>query len=412
MTTKIISRSVRLKSGRRRHSKSALIEDGFGAYLKDLGYSAFTVKRYQQRVAFVAHWLQSHRATRRFSSITRRCIPTLLKECLPSRGKHTLFQYRKALFRWLRYQGRFIAPDRRRQWQPWLTDYLNFLQFHRGVGISTLEHSAVDVKAYLGWQFGRGAAEWSAVTPEEIRIFAQHRVRGVKPIYAKARLGRLRRFLLFVHMRGACSAQLAAAVPKIAIRPEACRPEILSPEQGRALLATFSLTPEGRRDHAMTLCMLDLGMRGVEVISLRMQDVDWEERRLSVPPTKTGRGRELPLPNHVFVALQRYVKNGRPSGSRFDYLFLRHPRRCGHPLTRQVLKYAMERAYRRSGLPEAWHGTHRLRHTFATRLHLSGVGIKPVADLLGHRRCESTLVYTRIQCEELRSLAQPWPLSR
>src|SRR5208283_1119791 len=109
------------------------------------------------------------------------------------------------------------------------------------------------------------------------------RVRGVKPIYAKARLGRLRRFLTFVHMRGACSAQLMAAVPKIATRPEARRPEILSSTQCRELLRSFSrTTPEGRRDYAMTLCLLELGLRGAEVISLRMQDVDWRERRLSV----------------------------------------------------------------------------------------------------------------------------------
>lgn len=411
MANNIIARRGRPRSGsaRSRHRESAHIDGGFGAYLQNLGYSTFTVKRYQERVAFVADWLRFHRPWQRLSTVTRRHVPGLLKRCLSGRAKHTLFQYRKALFRWLRYQGRFVPPARQTQWRPWLDDYQRFLQFHRGVGPSTIEHSAADVAAFLRWQFGRGPVEWTTVTPEDIRTFAQRHVRGVKPIYGKERLGRLRRFLRFMHMRGACSAQLATAVPKIAIRPEARRPEILSPGQCQALLASFSPTPEGRRDYAMALCMLDLGLRGAEVINLRMQDVGWKAHRLSVPATKTGRGRELPVPKHLLAALRRYVKNGRPSGNRFDFVFLRHPRRCGHPLTRQILKYTMERAYRRCGFPESWFGTHRLRHTFATRLHHSGAGIKPIADLLGHRRFDTTLVYTRIECKELRSLAQPWP---
>ena len=412
MAAKIIPQSGTPKSRRISSAKSTVIDDGFVAYLKDLGYSTFTVRRYSRRVAFIDAWLRSHRRWRRLSNITRRCVPTLLRECLVGRAKQTHFQYRKALFRWVRYQGRFIPPARRTQWRSWLEDYLNFLQIHRGVGTSTIEQSAADVEAFLRWRFGRGAVEWSAVRPEEIRIFAQRRVCGVKPIYAKGRLSRLRLFLRFAHMRGACSAQLAAAVPKIAIRPETRRPEVLSPAQCRALLASFPPTPEGKRDRAMTLCMLDLGLRGAEVISLQMQDVDWKKRRLSVPATKTGRGRELPLPDHVLLALQKYVKDGRPSESRFDYLFLRHPRRRGHPLTRQVLQYTMVRAYRRNGFSESWYGTHRLRHTFATRLHRSGASIKPIADLLGHRRCDTTLIYTRIQCEDLRSLVEPWPARR
>jgi integrase/recombinase XerD len=402
-----------LPSPRGRSGERVLINNRFGAYLRDLGYAAFTINKYQRRLALFADWLRFHRRRRRLNNLNRRLIPGLLNECLSNRSIYTLFQYRQALFHWLRCQGRFNTPMRRAQWAPWLDNYLDFLQSHRGVGPSTIEHSAADVEAFLRWQFGRGAVIWSSVTSEDIRAFAQRRVRGVKPIYAKARLGCLRRFLSFVHMRGACPAQLTAAVPKIAIRLEERRPEILSSAQCHQLLTSFSLTaPEGRRDYAMTLLMVELGLRGAEVINLRMQGVDWKERRLSVPATKTGRGRELPISGHVFAALQKYIRSGRPKGSRFDFLFLRHPRRCGQPLTRHILKQTVERAYRRCGFPKSWFGTHRLRHTFATRLHRSGAGTKPIADLLGHRRFDSTTVYTRIECEELRPLACPWPVRK
>jgi site-specific recombinase XerD len=54
-------------------------------------------------------------------------------------------------------------------------------------------------------------------------------------------------------------------------------------------------------------------------------------------------------------------------------------------------------------------GDPRLRHTFASRLHQRGVDMKPIADLLGHRRLDSTNLYTQVNLEALRQLARPWP---
>jgi site-specific recombinase XerD len=96
----------------------------------------------------------------------------------------------------------------------------------------------------------------------------------------------------------------------------------------------------------------------------------------------------------VLAALRNYFKNGRPKDKGFDHLFLRHPNRCGHPLSSGALKQMVQRAYRRCRFPKSWSGTHRLRHTFATRLHRSGADLKPIADLLGHRKLDSTTIYT------------------
>jgi integrase/recombinase XerD len=160
----------------------------------------------------------------------------------------------------------------------------------------------------------------------------------------------------------------------------------------------------------MTLCMLDLGLRGSEVIKLHLSDIDWQGHWLHVQATKTGRGRQLPIPNRVFAALRDYVENARPTVSSSDHLFVRHPRRVGHPLSRCALKARISTAYRRCGFPKSWSGTHRLRHTFASRLHKRGAEMKSLADLLGHRRLNSTNDYTQIDPKAMRSLAQPWPV--
>ena len=221
---------------------------------------------------------------------------------------------------------------------------------------------------------------------------------------------RVRRFLRFVHLKGACGPKLAAAMPKVAVGGGPLRPEVLTEQQRRKLLAAFGrTTPEGKRNYAMTLCMLDLGLRGGEVIGLRLQDIDWPARWLHVRVTKTGRGRQLPLPAHILDALRDYIKSGRPQNVPDDHVFLRHPRRRGYPLSRSALKGIVCLAYGQCGFPPAWSGTHRLRHTFASRLHQRGVDMKPIADLLGHRQLDSTNLYTQVNIEALRRLALPWP---
>jgi site-specific recombinase XerD len=52
---------------------------------------------------------------------------------------------------------------------------------------------------------------------------------------------------------------------------------------------------------------------------------------------------------------------------------------------------------------------HLLRHTFATRLHRRGAGLKAIADLLGHSSLNTSARYALVNLNELRQSAQPWP---
>ena len=158
----------------------------------------------------------------------------------------------------------------------------------------------------------------------------------------------------------------------------------------------------------MTLCMLDLGLRSAEVACLRLEDLDLNHNRLTVPPIKGGAGRELPLPRRLADAIQKYIAHRPPSSS--DQLFLRMSSLVGQPVSALTVQSAMSRAYRRAGLPRTWHGSHRLRHTFASRLFASGASLKEIADVLGHRRLDSANRYTGVDLISLRKVALPWPI--
>ena len=107
-------------------------------------------------------------------------------------------------------------------------------------------------------------------------------------------------------------------------------------------------------------------------------------------------------------ALANYLHRGRPSVAQ-KQIFLRHHFHCRTPLGTRQIRYAIQKAYARAGLPVT--RIHLLRHSFATNLHQQGVSVKALADLLGHKSLESTTLYTRVNLRQLRLVAMAWPRS-
>ena len=151
-----------------------------------------------------------------------------------------------------------------------------------------------------------------------------------------------------------------------------------------------------------------LGLRAQEVASLRLEDIDWRLGAVHVPPTKTRRGRDLPLSASVGASVAAYLRAGRPS-SASRRLFLRIGLAEGEPVDASTVRVGVRAAYRLAGLPIHYTGTHRLRHTAATRLVRAGASVKEVADILGHLSLDSTAVYAKVDLPRLRAVALPWP---
>ncbi len=78
-------------------------------------------------------------------------------------------------------------------------------------------------------------------------------------------------------------------------------------------------------------------------------------------------------------------------------------------MTRELVRWVMRRAYAVVPGCEQWTGTHVLRHTAASRLQNAGANLKQVADILGHRSLDTTMVYTKVDLDRLVEVALPWP---
>lgn len=163
--------------------------------------------------------------------------------------------------------------------------------------------------------------------------------------------------------------------------------------------------PVGKRDYAMILLAVRLGLRGSDIKKLRFSDVDWEKETLTVTQQKTKELLVLPLTNEIGMALIDYLKEGRPFSSEpYIFLALRAPYQ---PLSKyNHLHQVLNKYIKRSGIvlcADKAHGMHSLRHTLASRLLEQGTPIPVISGILGHRDSNTTMEYLRIGVEQLRS---------
>ena len=70
--------------------------------------------------------------------------------------------------------------------------------------------------------------------------------------------------------------------------------------------------PLGKRDYAIVLTAVRLGLRNCDVTTLKFSSIDWNKKEIHLIQQKTGVPLTLPLPEDVGWAIINYIKNGRP----------------------------------------------------------------------------------------------------
>ncbi|MGH2902160.1 MAG: tyrosine-type recombinase/integrase [Solirubrobacteraceae bacterium] len=228
---------------------------------------------------------------------------------------------------------------------------------------------------------------------------------GVSVAAAQYFVSGLRAFLQFCFLDGLVEADLSQAALVVRGRRASLLPRGISRAEARALLESCDRRRAlGRRDYALIILLLRLGLRRGEVARLMLDDIDWRAGELLVRG-KGGRDDRLPLPDDVGAALAAYLRRGRQASDRREvFLQARAPYA---PIASGTVASTVRRACRRAGIPEV--GSHRLRHTTACEMVQAGVPIVRVGQVLRHRSLQTTAIYARVDIEQLRQLAAPWP---
>jgi site-specific recombinase XerD len=215
----------------------------------------------------------------------------------------------------------------------------------------------------------------------------------------------VRCFLRFCFIEGLVGTDRSRAALLVRGRSSSPLPRGISGADARALLSSCDRRQAlGRRDYAIIITLLRLGLRRGEVAGLTLDDIDWRAGELVVRG-KGAREERLPLAADVGEAIAAYLRRGRPhSGRREVFLRSKAPY---DPIASGTVASTVRRACRRAGIAEF--GSHRLRHTAACEMVQANVPLLRIGQVLRHRSLQTTAIYARVDVERLRLLAAPWP---
>ena len=169
---------------------------------------------------------------------------------------------------------------------------------------------------------------------------------------------------------------------------------ILSEKEVKKLYESCSDDLYGMRDRAIIAVFYGCGLRCREGANLEQRDIDFKSGLLHVRKGKGYKERYVPMSPGVIKELKQWLENGQEYFSVKTNLII--PSRTGkvmgcHGLTRRV-KMMCERSKIKK--PVSLHG---LRHSIATHLLDSGMGIEKIGQFLGHSSLETTQIYTRVK---------------
>jgi integrase/recombinase XerD len=183
-------------------------------------------------------------------------------------------------------------------------------------------------------------------------------------------------------------------------------PVVLSPQEvARWLASAASL----KHKAALSVAYAG-GLRASEVISLKVGDIDSTRMVIRVDQGKGRKDRYVMLSPQLLDLLRQWWRIGRHKGWLFPGQSWVFPGRApGEPLSTRQLNRAVHIAAERAGIDKRV-GVHTLRHSFATHLLEQKTDIRVIQVLLGHKKLDTTALYTRVAIKAIGEVTSPLDL--
>ena len=178
----------------------------------------------------------------------------------------------------------------------------------------------------------------------------------------------------------------AIALPSL--KKDTKLPVILNQKELKELFAAPALL----KQRIVLTLVYSAGMRGQEVINLKISDVDFERKTIHIRQSKYKKDRIVPLAESMAVGLKKYLKAENP------YIWLLNGREHNGRYSISGLSWVMRETLKKTSISKDV-TLHSLRHSFATHLLEQGINIVTLKELLGHADITTTMIYLHVaQC--------------
>ena len=241
---------------------------------------------------------------------------------------------------------------------------------------------------------------------------------GRSPDHAEAE--DLRRFQLHLVEQGTSSTTLNATITALrfffettlgapermakmsAVREPRKLPVVLSAEEVTRLL---DAAPNLKARAALSVAY-GAGLRAAEVVSLKASDIDSERMVIRVEQGKGCKDRYAMLSPTLLALLRHWYREARAAGKMLPGGWLFPGLNPIEPLSKRQLNRLFHVAADAAGLDKRA-SLHTLRHSFATHLLEQKTDIRVIQVLLGHKKLETTALYSQVATKTLREVKSP-----
>ena len=161
--------------------------------------------------------------------------------------------------------------------------------------------------------------------------------------------------------------------------------------------------PIGLRDRALLEVLYSTGMRRLEIVRLKLYDLQLDRGLILVNRGKGSKDRYVPIGARAAAWLEKYMREGRPQLVSEPDDFTVFLTAQGEPFSRDHLTFVVRGRIEDAKLGKGG-ACHLFRHTMATLMHENGADIRHIQALLGHEDIRTTQIYTQVAIRALQQI--------
>ncbi len=233
--------------------------------------------------------------------------------------------------------------------------------------------------------------EIDSLTSEQLSAYLLYLIQ--KRNYGESQLNMAVSVLKFYYEKVSKKPRLNFVMPRP--RKKRVLPKVIAKETVVKLLNA----PDNKKHKTMLMCAYAAGLRVSEVAALKLTHIDSKRMTIRIEQSKGKKDRYVMLSEKLLIQLRSYFKEYKPK----EYLF---EGQYGGAITTRTIQKVFTNAKLKAGIKQEV-GIHSLRHSFATHLHESGIDIKYIGDLLGHKDIKTTNIYTHVSKREIGKIRSP-----
>jgi len=178
----------------------------------------------------------------------------------------------------------------------------------------------------------------------------------------------------------------AIALPSL--KKETKLPVILNQQELKELFAASTLL----KQRVVLTLIYSAGLRGQEVINLKIPDIDFERKVIHIRQSKYKKDRIVPLADSMAIGLKKYLSAENP------HVWLFNGKEPDGRYSVRGLSWVMRENLKKTSIKKEVN-LHSLRHSYATHLLEQGLNIVTLKELLGHADITTTMLYLHVaQC--------------